>query len=203
MKYALLLFGLYHVKSYIKDKTLVKIDYKKDIDKIKLMIINNLEQNNDTVDVFICSNSVDSIKDLQLCQDYNATSSYFYNIREFGERYKRCASSYISRNRKMLFGLKLIDPSKYDLIICTRFECWLLNNILDYNIQYEKFNFHHQKHNDIIDDNLFIFPTKYYQTFVNFLEKNLKSRGHDFCKLFIKKQILELNEMNFLSDKIF
>ena len=112
MKYALLLFGLYHVKSYIKDKTLVKIDYKKDIDKIKLMIINNLEQNNDTVDVFICSNSVDSIKDLQLCQDYNATSSYFYNIRAI------CVENEISQTMlKFRLSRKLTSISVQILIL--------------------------------------------------------------------------------------
>jgi hypothetical protein len=173
-------------------------NYKKDYLELKTMLIDDLLKDNN-VDVFICSNSVDKDKDNEVCKVFNSKKSIFYKIDEYKEKTQRCLSSYKSKNRKMLFGLEIIDPNDYDVIICTRFECLLLNNMSDYDIDFDKVNFHHKKWNNLVDDNLFLFPAKHYDKVIDFLKNNLYFRGHDFYKMMIRQKYFKQDEINFLS----
>ena len=176
MKLALLLFGIskveyIHIHANRKQKCFV--DYEKSYENYKKFIFDFFENKGYDIDVYFTTNMLDDENKKKICEKYKPIK---YNFIENNYKDKNK-----SRNEKLnnVINLCLNSGFTYDLILITRFDLLFQKEFDKSNIDIDKFNLVSilEKPN-LICDNFYLFPYKYFQIFSNIVKQNLNVSFH-------------------------
>ena len=202
MKLALLLFGMSKMEYNSYNKKKYFIDYKKSYENYKKFIFEYFESIGYEIDVYFTTNILDDKDKKEICEKYKPIKC------EFIENDKNRTKS---RNKKMnnVMDLCLNSGFTYDLILITRFDLLFQKKFDESNIDFNKFNIVsilEKPH--LICDNFYLFPYKYFHTFLYIVKKNLNISFHQIQSQLYKKLNFEsinyiLNENCFVSELSF
>jgi len=194
MKLAVLLFGMSKM-DYIHwyTKEIYIIDYEKSYENYKKFIFDFFENKGYDIDVYFTTNMLDDKNKKEICEKYKPIK---YNCIENGEDQTK------SRNEKLnnVIDLCLNSGFTYDLILITRFDLLFQKEFDKSNIDFDKFNIVSiLEYSNVICDNFYLFPYKYFQIFSNIVKQNLNVSFHYiqedlYNKLNIKSVNYILNE---------
>ena len=203
MKLAVLLFGMSKIEyiNWYGNKKCF-IDYEKSYENYKKFIFDFFENKGYDIDVYFTTNILDNKNKKEICEKYKPIK---YNFIE------NCEDRTKSRNEKLnnVIDLCLNSGFTYDLILITRFDLLFQKEFDKSNIDFDKFNIVSilEKPN-LICDNFYLFPYKYFQIFSNIVKQNLNVSFHHiqeqlYNKLNIKSVNYILNENCYISSLSF
>jgi hypothetical protein len=168
---AILFSGIHYMDSYhhFTNKN-IKIDYREYIKNIKTKIYGHFEKEY-TIDTFFSTNNSIYLNDL-----INTYKPIAYDSNEYSDLLKDILpNNKINKNNnsyKKLKALRLLTNhiletnKNYDLILLTRFDIYIVKELT--NVDINKFNIVSIVDNEFMcDDNLYIFPIHYLNTFFN------------------------------------
>ena len=187
MKLAVLLFGMSKTE-YIhwRDNNTYFIDYEKSYENYKKFIFDFFKNKGYDIDVYFTTNMLDDKNKKEICEKYKPIK---YTFIENGK------NNTTSRNEKLnnVIDLCLNSGFTYDLILITRFDLLFQKEFDKSNIDFDKFNIVSiLEMPNLICDNFYLFPYKYFQTFSNIVKQNLNVSFH-----LIQEQLY--NELNIKS----
>jgi hypothetical protein len=178
MRIALLLRGIVNLEDYIHHTGKVfNINYKDNLSNV-LDNINILKQKHD-VDIYLSTKHSNYNKDV--INDFKPKNHIFLKLNT-------------NQNDCLLAGLNLINDI-YDFVIVTRFDLKLKVNLLDLNVDYEKFNvlWREDTKDHRVNDCLHLFNYKFINTFKDALiECPYKKCIHHIC-LYLKIDNHDIN----------
>lgn len=194
MKLALLLFGMSKME-YVhwsmqdeKEKKKCKVDYEKSYENYKKFIFDFFENKGYDIDVYFTTNILDNKDKKKICEKYKPIK---YNFIKNDKNIKK------SRNQKLnnVIDLCLNSGFTYDLILITRFDLLFQKEFDKSNIDFDKFNIVSiLERQNLICDNFYLFPYKYFQIFSNIVKQNLNKSFHCIQKdLYNKLNITSVN----------
>ena len=140
----------------------IKIDYNKYVKNIKTKIYKYFEKDYN-LDTFICTQQTNMVDNL--IKTYNPILCVFENKNHCFKKLKvlKTVQEQINNSGK-----------NYDLVLLTRFDIYLLDDFTPTNININKFNIVSiLEHENVCDDNLFIFPIPYLKPLTMFFENQL------------------------------
>ena len=172
MKLALLLFGMSKAEHIHWSKKKYIIDYEKSYENYKTFIFDFFENKGYDIDVYFTTNMLDNKNEKELCEKYKPIK---YNFMKNDQNKKK------SRKEKLnnVIDLCLNSGFTYDLILITRFDLLFQKEFNKSNIDFDKFNIVSiLKNPNLICDNFYLFPYKYFQIFSNIVKENLDVSHH-------------------------
>jgi hypothetical protein len=182
---ALLFFGQHyaHIDNHFQLNYHHVIDYRHYRKNIKEKLINNFNN----IDIYTCTNN--SHIENEFINDYNLKNYIFSN--DTGKR-----------NIKIVKGLELIFNSgiHYNYIIITRPDIYFMDDITPHNIDLNKLNLVSiLEHDNLVDDNLYIMPNKYFHKFYEIYSK-LRDE-HQLESHYLKSEFHNNFEINYLRNE--
>jgi hypothetical protein len=170
---AILIAGLHCYTNCHKDccGRNVNMSYKEYVKNIKTKIYGYFEKDYN-IDTFIATNQTDELNDV-----LNTYMPINYDVDDNNKIIKHVTfNKNIPKNYciKKIKALKLLidyineSKKRYDIVLLTRFDIYIIKEFTKNNINLNKFNIVSQlEHAYLMDDNLYIFPIKYLYTFFN------------------------------------
>jgi hypothetical protein len=160
------------------------------------------------------SNLTDKLRDSVILKDY--IIEYFLitknspKLQSLLDIYKPTGtfiSDNINKVEKLLMGLNIVknymyvNNNKSDLLLLTRFDIFFHKNLE--NIDVDKFNIVSiLEHKNVCDDNLYIFPIKYFDEFLNIVASYKYSPHNERMYLHFCKNIFEkIFDVNYICNE--
>ena len=182
---AIILSGLHYQDNYNHWGQIININYEPYVENIKLKIYNYFEIEYN-IDTFIVTNESPKINSL-----IGAYKPIDYKFETDINVIKR------------LKGLEMVLHAniKYDLILLTRFDIYIIKEFTKQNTDINKFNLVSviDTENEC-DDNLYIFPLKYLKPFIEIIKNKIKNGYGSHTMHHIKNEFEQNMDVNYICD---
>ena len=177
MKIALCLYGIYYCDRYqhwALDKIQYKIDYRLSLNNYQTQIIQPYLDGGHELDTFVSTYAVNPQKDQELLETYKPKKFVF-------EQFDNKQNHLFAKNSHVITLCNFIENTPYDVMFIIRFDLHLNQPVTNYNIDYNKVNVSCVLEKDnLIDDAIYVTPTKVLPQFKQVFLNNLHCSGHLF-----------------------
>jgi hypothetical protein len=187
---ALCLSGLHFKENYHHFMNMhIDINFKEYVKNIKTKIYSFFEKDFQ-IDTFICTEKSELLD--ELLNTYNPVKYY---IEERGHCWKKL------KVLELLMDYIEINKKKYDNVILTRFDFYILKEFTKDNIDLNKFNIISSLNDVECDDNFFLFPIEYLKIFKDILKNRFQYNDAADSLHLLKLEYESKMNVNYICDE--